>query len=159
MEFVQLMTKLERAMRLGFTPSAPAPLAKAHGYKAISPTELDKAVKVLAGWGGVPPGKGNKYEATKPVTRHEAAIALDALYRRMEPRFLRKIPAKTVNLSRIKGSKADGSQAAMERLAKNGVLPYGSPIFEGPSNTVLPKTMSAVIAQAAERIGQRFGKG
>jgi hypothetical protein len=67
--------------------------------------------------------------------------------------FVRQPQAKTINEAKIAGRTEDGSKAAMVRLAKDGFLPYESPVFRGPAETLTPEMMSIALTQIAGRIG------
>ncbi|MBA3727304.1 MAG: hypothetical protein H0W86_12945 [Armatimonadetes bacterium] len=104
-----------------------------------------------------PEGK-RAFLAASPATRYEIAVALDRLRGIFEPRFASPAAPKRINVPRLKGRTVDGSQVAMTRLATGGYLPFGSPIFEGPGDTISPNTLSAVLAQFSERLGERLRK-
>ena len=157
-EFVVLMDLTAIALRRAYIPTATAPKPVPHGYKGALSPKVDAALASLVSAGVMPAGKGAGFDAGAPVTRYALAVALDKMFQALKPHFLRTAEPKSINLQRIKGRAEDGSQAAMERLCRANVLPLGSPVFEGPSPNLLPKTMSAVLAQAIERIGWYFRK-
>ncbi|MCW5946376.1 MAG: S-layer homology domain-containing protein [Fimbriimonadales bacterium] len=117
---------------------------------AAKPIENLVAAKML------PPGEGKAFQGDRPVTRYEFAVLMDRFIQDIRKSFLRQPVPKELNLANIKGRDADGSQAAMVRLAKDGFLPYESPIFRGPTETITPEMMSIAMAQIAQRIGQLF---
>ncbi|MCL6624781.1 MAG: hypothetical protein K6T17_09240, partial [Fimbriimonadales bacterium] len=46
---------------------------------------------------------------------------------------------------------------AMVRLAREGFLPYYSPIFHGPEDTLTPERLAAALSQVAIRISELMG--
>jgi hypothetical protein len=114
------------------------------------------AVENLVSMKMLPTGEGKAFQGEQPVTRYEFAVVMDKFITDIRRSFMRQPIQKELNAERIKGRTADGSQAAMLRLAKEGFLPYESPILRGPSDTMSPEMMAVAMSQIAQRIGQLF---
>lgn len=114
------------------------------------------AVQRLSAAGYVPAAQERSFAGEKPVTRYEFAVVMDKFITAMSRAFIRKPTKKTINASKIKGKVADGSQAAMVRLASEGYLPYYSPIFHGPDDTITPNQLTVALAQVSQRLGYSF---
>ncbi|MGI8922506.1 MAG: hypothetical protein ACR2HJ_00465 [Fimbriimonadales bacterium] len=156
-EFVVAITKYAKGLRQGFAPSLALAKPAVHGYGTV-PAPFRSALSEAVGMKLWPVGKQSAFLASSPATRYEIAVALDRLRGIFEPKFASRAAPKRVNLGKLKGRVADGSHAAMTRLATGGYLPFGSPIFDGPGDTISPNTLSAVLAQFSERLGERFRK-
>lgn len=115
-----------------------------------------KSIESLVAMRVLSPGEGKPFQGDQPVTRYEFAVLMDKFISDIRRAFVRQPVQKQLNVSLIKGREADGSQAAMVRLAKEGFLPYESPILRGPKDTITPEMMAIAMAQIAQRIGQLF---
>ncbi len=98
------------------------------------------------------PQPGAKFQGDQPVTRYEFAVLMDKFITDIRKTFVRQPEKKTINEKKISGKDTDGSKSAMIRLAKEGFLPYYSPIFMGPSDTISPKMMAVALSQISTRI-------
>ena len=155
-EFVLLFDRFTKLLNTTYMPTRAIKTAP-HGYGGVTARESN-ALNRLVGDGIFPAGNGVKFDGAKPATRFQAALSLDRLVQLLRPKFIRTSSDKNISTRRIRGVEKDGSQAAMLRLAKGGFIPFGSPLFEGPGQTIHPRTMSALLAQAAERIAWHFRK-
>lgn len=106
----------------------------------------------------LPQGRNSNFKGDEPVTRYEFAVIMDRFITDIRKAFVRQPDKKQINASKIKGKQEDGSQSAMIRLAEEGFLPYYSPIFHGPDNTITAEQMSHALSQIARRIGWCFRK-
>lgn len=130
---------------------------QAGGYSDVPPDHwAAKSVDKLVAMKMLPAGEGKAFQGDHPVTRYEFAVLMDKFITDIRRAFVRQPTQKQLNLSLIKGRETDGSQAAMVRLAKEGFLPYESPVLRGPKDTITPEMMAIAMAQIAQRIGQLF---
>jgi len=127
------------------------------GYSDI-PREHWAAASVnrLTAMGLFPPGKGKPFQGEKPVTRYEFAVVMDKFITDIRRSFIRQPTKKKIDTKKIRGRKEDGSQTAMIRLAEEGFLPYYSPIFHGPKDTITPEMLSIALSQVAQRLAWCF---
>lgn len=132
-------------------------IAQVGGYKDV-PTGhwASNSIANLVSMKMLPVGGGREFQGDKPVTRYEFAVIMDRFIQDIRRAFLRQPEEKTINEAKIKGRTDDGSKVAMVRLAKGGFLPYYSPIFHGPSDTLTPEMLSIAMSQIAQRIAWCF---
>lgn|GEM_PF-4761143 len=131
--------------------------AQSGGYSDVPRTHwASQAVGNLVAAGYLQKGGGKPFQGEQPVTRYEFAVMMDRFITDMSRAFLRKPAVKTINTRKIKGRAADGSLAAMIRLASEGYLPYYSPIFQGPKDTITPEQMAVAFAQVSQRLAYSF---
>ncbi len=103
-------------------------------------------------------GRNSNFKGDEPVTRYEFAVIMDKFITDIRKAFVRQPDKKQINASKIKGKQEDGSQRAMIKLAEEGFLPYYSPVFHGPDNTITAAQMAHALSQIARRIGWCFRK-
>ncbi|MCH8273915.1 MAG: S-layer homology domain-containing protein [Armatimonadetes bacterium] len=132
-------------------------IAQAGGYSDV-PAEhwAAPAVGSLVSAGLLKPERGESFKGDQPVTRYEFAVVMDRFVRDIRKSFIRQPKMKTINEKKITGRKEDGSQEAMVRLAREGFLPYYSPIFHGPSDHLTPEMLSVALSQVAVKISALF---
>ena len=155
-EFIVILARFSSAMHSAFVAEMPVAKAVAHAYKGVA-TRYEGALRMLVGAKLWPKGSGQAFGDDKPITRYEIALALDKLVTILRPKFRSPAVIKTYDHSLVIGHKNDGSQAAMDRLAKEDLLPLRSPLFSG-NETLGPTAVGAMFAQFAERLGRRFQK-
>ncbi len=115
------------------------------------------AVNRLVQAGYLPTGQGKPFHGNQPVTRYEFAVVMDRFIQDIRRSFVRQPKPKEINEKKIKGRTSDGSQQAMVRLAREGFLPYYSPIFHGPEDTLTPERLASALSQVAIRISELMG--
>lgn len=131
---------------------------QAGGYSDIPKNHwAAPAVDRLVQYGYLPAGQGKPFHGNQPVTRYEFAVVMDRFIQDIRRSFIRLPKPKVINEKKIKGRADDGSQQAMIRLAREGFLPYYSPIFHGPEDTLAPEMLSAALSQVAIRISELMG--
>mgnify|MGYP001028997860 CR=1 FL=1 len=132
--------------------------AQAGGYSDVPKDHwAGPAIDRLVQAGFLPPGQGKPFHGNQPVTRYEFAVVMDKFIQDIRRSFIRQPKPKEINEKKIKGRTADGSQQAMIRLAREGFLPYYSPIFHGPEDTLTPERLASALSQVAIRISELMG--
>ena len=127
------------------------------GYSDVPPSHwAAKSISHLVETKMLVPTPGANFQGDQPVTRYEFAVMMDKFITDIRRTFIRQPEKKAINEKKIAGRDIDGSKAAMVRLAKEGFLPYYSPIFMGPKDTMTPKMMSVALAQISVKIASLY---
>ncbi|MFN8139744.1 MAG: S-layer homology domain-containing protein [Fimbriimonadales bacterium] len=134
-----------------------AVVSQTGGYKDVPATHwAAKSINNLVTAGYMPAGNNSLFQGEKPVTRYEFAVMMNRFVDDMSRAYVRKPTKKTINVAKIRGRDSDGSKTAMIRLASEGYLPYWSPIFHGPGDTVSPEQFTVALGQVAQRLAWGF---
>lgn len=132
-------------------------LLQVAGYSDVPPSHwAAKSVTHLVETKMLVPAPGATFQGDQPVTRYEFAVMIDKFITDIRKTFIRQPEKKIINEKKIAGRDVDGSKAAMVRLAKEGFLPYYSPIFMGPKDTLTPQMMSVALSQISTKIASLY---